>query len=742
MDSVSEDDTTRTTTLEEFDPELMSINPVAGGIPVIQYDGMGLSFQLPSISTNFGFNIAPTETTSSNLRHLYPTILDPSHPLFPRASIFGDPIRSETSHVQYGLMVYDNRRITNVVPVSLLVGDQHLSPSNEPVNSPRSKPHKPINILVNEFPYTHDLLVNHPKDKPRLITRADRWKYEKNPVERLTSTDILAIGREFRRHANSPHRDYLDKCLNDKTWLDEHIYCYKNDNLRTRSICYLKLRAALAGVNFNDCSSRGFDKPKLIGMIYAIENFDKSHNDYYWSSVRDNTDEQSMRILEGILCYYEFDPIYTCLVRYESYICLQKNKNTGCHLPELFLNYNIALLKERYKDRVARYYEIAAIPRPRRKLIFGTTDTYTIYTKYPTSIPLEQLNNLNTDFLKKKLGAILVDNEDLTEYGGVAACMVLNEQGAVLSELDVNTPDTILQHVEGVKKTWSRSEYISFLSSSSFFFIPLQPERCVNYGQDAITGEDYDDPNQFTVAFRSEGIDSLASDSTNPHGLQSRLYTLTELTQAFLDTKFAFYKPEDLKQYFIDKNIVDLYRMLFKIFSSEKKPNKYQDQWDAFKVAVESILQLRDSETLIMEEIKGNEEYKKCLIAIFESGMYSRRWSGPGYPYPLTFAVATGLDHESEKRALEKIYEVNEFIIQHPVFGALKIKTDALQTEDGIVNHVQFQNLQQYFRLLITRELCIKVASKISIITAEYYLKELFEYDVGVTYKDVDEVYE
>lgn len=156
------------------------------------------------------------------------------------------------------------------------------------------------------------------------------------------------------------------------------------------------------------------------------------------------------------------------------------------------------------------------------------------------------------------------------------------------------------------------------------FFVPYEMLRAVN-SETVVNFDDIRTPGLMTVAYGT--------------AIHYYVYDLQDLISAFnigsavADVKF--YQPQDPTLVFEYREIEVLDRLLTKY---------HGQQVDELRGIIEKVLvcsrerRITDQihiDKFNMFNIDERAMIKRILILIFETGMYMRRWKGPGHPYPI-----------------------------------------------------------------------------------------------------------
>ena len=240
---------------------------------------------------------------------------------------------------------------------------------------------------------------------------------------------------------------------------------------------------------------------------------------------------------------------------------------------------------------------------------------------------------------------------------------------------------------------------------SPCFFIPFQ-RKC--YNDDTFTGENTDDYNIFMVAYGTL--------------FNYRCYELKEFIMNFKKEGATvwFRNPENPKILFKDDKVKELL-ILLKRHIDENHPSSILDTIEeGLNVPViKNIEELEDYFKTLEDEDKKN--ILKYLHKVFEIGMYTRTWKGPGYGYPMKIYEAYGKEQDfiiTEEfinlHAIEEVISHNgfKFIRSIPYFSNF-----------GDVIH---GSLYELLSLLEHNEFCIKEGNNLIIKSSSILLKKLY----------------
>jgi hypothetical protein len=139
---------------------------------------------------------------------------------------------------------------------------------------------------------------------------------------------------------------------------------------------------------------------------------------------------------------------------------------------------------------------------------------------------------------------------------------------------------------------------------------------------------------------------------------------------------------------------------------------------------------------------------KQWLTAIFNLGWYFRRWKGPGHPYPLAKhdternvnpAVKGTTTNQAAATVVNSIYE-----LERSMSSSVKTFIDRLLVAD-LTNKMfvtRPERLVTLMKAVLSDQYCIRVSSKLMIVTSFCYLSNIFGFAVeGIDLSKLDSIY-
>jgi hypothetical protein len=242
----------------------------------------------------------------------------------------------------------------------------------------------------------------------------------------------------------------------------------------------------------------------------------------------------------------------------------------------------------------------------------------------------------------------------------------------------------------------------------NLFFIPFR-RNCRN--KETFLFNQTDDPNLFIIAYGN---------------LENYLgYEPDELSSSFQyrDDDFLFLRPENLRSVFLLREIEQLFDLI-KLFPEGKElERKIAEGLEEFRNKTdydrEVISHLR---TVSVETRNLIRDY---LYAIFETGMYMRKWQGPEYPYPIKKRQTEG-DFSPDQRTSESITQIRAIFDQISK-GSQKLLRQLRVVEYYKEGPQQSKNsIWDYIISVGNGDFCIRMASTKFVGTGYYYLKNFF----------------
>lgn len=486
---------------------------------------------------------------------------------------------------------------------------------------------------------------------------------------------------------NKTDVQYINEKLEDSKWMKEFVFDIPINNLTDIS---LQIRAASHNLILKKL------KDNLVDILYVFENIKYNRNDEYFEHLKFIRYDKSIILLtlglnKNILNIMNRDEIDEWFNN-EKFISLNK-------------------LEKKFNNKYVRYEELKKKNINYKIKFFATTSERTILYLYPEKTALEIYGELPEIEMKKKLGILDKGDMNYYDYHDVANYIMMKKKSE-----SFYLSDQKLQKNTGVEFFGNRIEYTNILrkiSNQPSFYFPMlwKAQKAENFELGAITGEDFDDQNQILLAYGT--LDNY------------RLYTLSELTQTFLSNKLCFFHSENLKLTFSDEDIKNL------LYITRRKQVQ-KESYEAFELSVEYVLETRSNIEDLIEEVKKNpdEKTRELFKKIFIFGMYCRRWKGPGHAYPLHIDDTIEDDKKYEKKAEDLVDEI-KYELDLSILGYLPVK---LALEDGrLVNDTMTENLKQLINLIQQGNYCIRVGSKLCIVTSMFYLKDFFNEEMKDT---------
>jgi len=223
-------------------------------------------------------------------------------------------------------------------------------------------------------------------------------------------------------------------------------------------------------------------------------------------------------------------------------------------------------------------------------------------------------------------------------------------------------------------------------------------------------------------------------------------YTCYEMSEiensfSFYDKGFRFACPEDIKNSFSIPQIEQLENLL-RLYVSNIGVKPVLDK---IVVGLQQEMQKTNYDKQILTVFnkfnKSQQEFiREYFLELFNTGMYMRRWGGPGTPYPLE-KKTTETKVEPDKKTLEGLGRMGDILLKFN--GSMNNFLTGQPKSDswsGGLNIVEFtgKNFNQQNRSIgeilyqvVRGSLCIRMASSIFIGTAYYYLRLFFREQIS-----------
>lgn len=227
--------------------------------------------------------------------------------------------------------------------------------------------------------------------------------------------------------------------------------------------------------------------------------------------------------------------------------------------------------------------------------------------------------------------------------------------------------------------------------------------------------------------------------------LRYRVYTLDELNGAWYPevpqdpASIMFRKPEETAVYFNEEAITSLKALLFQISSipSELLLDKIIIGSAARDIRNRAALNFKD----LLRRI-NTTPFKKIFEDIFYMAMYMRRWQGPGHSFPLKERETINRPNPDTRagmiayRLFQEFETIPDEIIEK--FGELRCLV--LSDSRGRFAYIN-QRLGDILAKVYVGEYCIRMASKMLVITSYYYLMIFFNERIGgIAPEEMDEI--
>lgn len=275
----------------------------------------------------------------------------------------------------------------------------------------------------------------------------------------------------------------------------------------------------------------------------------------------------------------------------------------------------------------------------------------------------------------------------------------------------------------------SRSELVNKMSrlfqSNKFIYPTIRSlDRSINRETTLLTS--IEDVSTFMIAFGTP--------------LRYHTYELEELIILFgpdeADGSYRYRRPDDHNESFDSVSICYLVELL-SAFSRTEEITSLLRAIDKVKSEtsnkVESDRQILNIFTMLTDDMK--EAFKELLYIIFFSGMYMRRWKGPGHPYPLT-TRDTEIKFDPEQNVLESLFRLDE-VLNKLDTAARRLFNNIVVCEYNSSGRLK-EGYNKFFLYLQGvkgintngMKTCIRMASRKFIGTAFHYLRVLYNEDI------------
>jgi hypothetical protein len=264
----------------------------------------------------------------------------------------------------------------------------------------------------------------------------------------------------------------------------------------------------------------------------------------------------------------------------------------------------------------------------------------------------------------------------------------------------------------------SRTELVERALNSmvhNTFMMPLRRNHSVN--SETIMGTPISDQTIFMIGYGTV--------------FQYRLYEIPEFIGAFhrdSDTgALEFRHPHNLSNYYTFDDI-DILINLLRSYEPTEEITLLLNRIE------EGIIEARDKiafDTTAREALRqfnsnSIDLMKQFLRQIFYTGMYMRRWLGPGHPFPLESSTTNGADPEKEVAkqigiAMELLKSMGALERQF----CMNLRVCEYNKQGGIDSGRT--TFDQDWNRVVKGELCIRMASSRFVGTGYHYLRVLFK---------------
>ena len=317
----------------------------------------------------------------------------------------------------------------------------------------------------------------------------------------------------------------------------------------------------------------------------------------------------------------------------------------------------------------------------------------------------------------------------------------------VLSEKLAKNPSSL---ATGFIYRLSDSEIMDYTG----FYIPYRNrDELIDKSIDLLHYETFMYPlsNNFRYSINDESLfGTPVSEIKHPicYGTAVKYYTfeVEELYNAFFtdeDGTVEFRHPEDLSAVYSIEEIKELLNLLER-FSNHKEFPKLIDRINDIIIKHH---EMDEYDEQLFERFSEFDEIEKdyireVLFKIFETGMYMRRWKGPGYPYPLlSYETKTTSDVFMIKLS-EEINKLRTLIgdlsddIQEFILSMRIYKYN--NGHELNRSHIQFGD---EWTLILKEASCIRVASAYFVGTGFHFLRVFFNETIsGVDDTKIDSI--
>ncbi len=396
-------------------------------------------------------------------------------------------------------------------------------------------------------------------------------------------------------------------------------------------------------------------------------------------------------------------------------------------------SFNVNKLKSdnNYNGFSKRINKLTSMTPSTRRHIFNTEEVMLIVRLFPNETLMEREYTLTDKELIDKYGMVGFNRNHFWQYAQQINNLTSDNTIVITGSNWNYMSDAELQELSGVKKIHSRLNYIKqliSLRSNKEFFFPYKPQLACNYEEGAVTGEEFDDPDEVVLAYGTIKIDNISVGMEGSNRLEVitatyRLYTLSELSNSFFTNKFSFYHSEDLKLKFTDDEVYYLLYLCRLAKISE-------DNIIILRSSVEYVRNTRGNITDMIHNMK-QPRYREYFQGLFEFGMYCRTWKGHGHAYPLLKEDTENpnkdtdfMDTTFNKAAYDKLEELYKICIADDTLRFIPVWC---WEEEKPAIFKYLNNMEEFLKLLLDGKFCIRVGSRLSIHTSMYYMKSCFD---------------
>ena len=218
-------------------------------------------------------------------------------------------------------------------------------------------------------------------------------------------------------------------------------------------------------------------------------------------------------------------------------------------------------------------------------------------------------------------------------------------------ELERFTDNEIFAIVDGFVSYKSRDNLISRVSHlfiSKSFFVPITRARSIN--KETVMATEISDMNTFMV-----GYGTFSS---------YYLYELDDLISAFNLEGAGFSRPENPREKFTTSDIDELKKLLL-MYPPNDKIKELNNIFSKKQLAEHE--KLRNDASLVkrFETLKNPQSLRSFLYALFDAGMYMRKWRGPGHPYPIYEAQTKTLGYDPNDKVTESLIHCHQQLVDN-----------------------------------------------------------------------------